>query len=130
MERSIKHSNDGGKTGVSRCAFLGGVSAAKLGSALCENTPIMQNAAAAEPSNATVIGPPPISERHAKPGKYCLQARRRDHRTSCPGSTCARLLSRPEADAGHASPAPTSNPGDVRITDPNSRVVDWEGNDD
>src|ERR1039458_5926889 len=57
MERSIKHSNDGGEVGVSRRSFLGGVSAAAVGSAICENTPIVQNAAAAEPSNAPFIGP-------------------------------------------------------------------------
>jgi len=57
MERSIKHSNDGGEAGVSRRLFLGGVSAAAVGSAICENAPIVQNAAAAEPSNAPVIGP-------------------------------------------------------------------------
>jgi len=57
MERSIKHSNDRGEAGVSRRSFLGGVSAAAVGSAICENTPIVQNAAAAEPSNAPVIGP-------------------------------------------------------------------------
>ena len=62
--------------------------------------------------------------------KYCVQARRRDNRASCSGSTCARLLSRPEADASRASSAPTSHPSDVRITDPNSRVADWEGDDD
>jgi len=42
------------------------------------------------------------------------------------GSTCARLLSRPETDASRASPAPTSYPGDIRITDPNSGVTLWE----
>jgi len=57
MERSIKHSNDGGEAGVSRRSFLGGVSAVAVGSAICENTPVAQNAAAAEPSNAPVIGP-------------------------------------------------------------------------
>ncbi len=44
MERPIKHSNDGGESGVSRRSFLGGVSAAAVGSAICENTPIVQNA--------------------------------------------------------------------------------------
>jgi 1-acyl-sn-glycerol-3-phosphate acyltransferase len=53
-----------------------------------------------------------------------------DYRTSRPGSTCARLLSRPEADASRASPAPTSHTGDIRITDPNSGAAVWEGNDD
>jgi hypothetical protein len=57
MERSGKHSNDGGEVGVSRRSFLGGVSAAAVGSTICENIPIVQNAAAAEPSNAAVIGP-------------------------------------------------------------------------
>ena len=57
MERSIKHSNDGGEAGVSRRSFLGGVSAAAVGSAICENTPIVQNAAAAEPFSAAVVGP-------------------------------------------------------------------------
>jgi carbon-monoxide dehydrogenase small subunit/xanthine dehydrogenase YagT iron-sulfur-binding subunit len=57
MERSIKHVNDGGEAGVSRRSFLGGVSAAAVGNAICENTPIVQNAAAAETSNAPVIGP-------------------------------------------------------------------------
>ena len=71
-----------------------------------------------------------LPEWHAKRGKYRLQARRRDYRTSCPGSTCARLLSRPEADASRASPAPTSHPGDIRVTDLNSRTAFWEGNDD
>ena len=45
-------------------------------------------------------------------------------------STCARLLSRPEADASRASPAPPSNPGDIRVTDPNSGVTLWEGDND
>ena len=53
-----------------------------------------------------------------------------DYRTSRSGSTCARLLSRPEADASRASPAPTSHPGDIRITDSNSGAAVWEGNDD
>jgi xanthine dehydrogenase YagT iron-sulfur-binding subunit len=57
MERSGKHSNDGGEVGVSRRSFLGGVSAAAVGSAIYENTPIVQNAAAAEPFSAPVIGP-------------------------------------------------------------------------
>ena len=57
MERSIKHSNDGGEEGVSRRSFLGGVSAAAVGSAMCENTPIVEYALAAEPSMAPVIGP-------------------------------------------------------------------------
>src|SRR5450759_2648909 len=35
-----------------------------------------------------------------------------------------------EADASRASPAPTSHPGDIRVTDPNSRVAVWEGDDD
>jgi 1-acyl-sn-glycerol-3-phosphate acyltransferase len=69
-------------------------------------------------------------ERHAKRGKYRLQARRRDYRTARPGSTCARILSGPEADASRASPAPTSHPGDIRVTDPNSGAAVWEGNDD
>jgi carbon-monoxide dehydrogenase small subunit/xanthine dehydrogenase YagT iron-sulfur-binding subunit len=43
--------------GVSRRSFLGGVSAAAVGSAIYENTPIVQNAAAAEPFSAPVIGP-------------------------------------------------------------------------
>jgi hypothetical protein len=73
---------------------------------------------------------PDLPERHAKRGKYRLQARRCDYRTSRPGSTCARLLSRPEADASRASPAPTSHTGDIRITDPNSGAAVWEGNDD
>ena len=73
---------------------------------------------------------PDLPERHAKRGKYRLQARRCDYRTSRPGSTCARLLSRPEADASRASPAPTSHPGDIRITDSNSGAAVWEGNDD
>jgi len=34
MERSIKHSNDGGEAGVSRRSFLGGVSAAAVGGAI------------------------------------------------------------------------------------------------
>jgi xanthine dehydrogenase YagT iron-sulfur-binding subunit len=57
MERSGKHSNDGGEVVVSRRSFLGGVSAAAVGSAIYENTPIVQNAAAAEPFSAPVIGP-------------------------------------------------------------------------
>ena len=57
MERSIKHLNDGGEAEVSRRSFLGGVSAAAVGSAIYENTPIVQNAAAAEPFSAPVIGP-------------------------------------------------------------------------
>jgi 1-acyl-sn-glycerol-3-phosphate acyltransferase len=54
----------------------------------------------------------------------------RDGRASRSGSTCARLLSRPEAGAGRASPAPPSNPGDIRVTDPNRGVTLWEGDDD
>ena len=69
-----------------------------------------------------------LQQRHAKRGKYRLQARRRDYRSSRPGSACARLLSRPEADASRASPAPTSHPGDIRVTDPNSGAAVWEGN--
>jgi 1-acyl-sn-glycerol-3-phosphate acyltransferase len=34
-----------------------------------------------------------------------------------------------EADASRASPAPTSHPGDIRVTDPNSGSAVWEGND-
>ena len=36
----------------------------------------------------------------------------------------------PKADASCASPAPTSNPGDIRVTDPDSGSTVWEGNDD
>jgi len=63
MERSIKHSNDGGDAGVSRRSFLGGVSAAAVGSAMHEHTLIVGYAAAAEPSNAPVIGPDPVPAR-------------------------------------------------------------------
>lgn len=63
MERSIKHSNDGGEVGVSRRSFLGGVSAAAVGSAMHEHTLIVGYAAAAEPSNAPVIGPDPVPAR-------------------------------------------------------------------
>ncbi len=44
-------------------------------------------------------------------------------------STCARLFSRPEADASRAFPAPASNPGDIWIADPNSGVTPWERDD-
>jgi len=37
-----------------------------------------------------------------------------------------RLLSRPKAGASHASPAPTSHPGDIRVTDPNSGSAFWK----
>lgn len=57
MERSIKHSNDWGEEGVSRRSFLGGASAAAVGSAMCENVPFVGYAAAAESSNAPIIGP-------------------------------------------------------------------------
>ena len=57
MERSIKHSNDWGEEGVSRRSFLGGASAAAVGSAMCENAPFVGYAAAAESSNAPIIGP-------------------------------------------------------------------------
>src|ERR1700693_3805183 len=73
---------------------------------------------------------PDLPERHAKRRKYCLQAWRRDGRASRSGSTCARLLSRPEADASGTSLAPTCHQGDIRVTDPNSGVTLWEGDDD
>lgn len=73
---------------------------------------------------------PDLPERHAKRPKYCFQAWCRDGRASRSGSACARLLSRPEADASRASPAPTPDPGDIRVTDPNSGVTLWERDDD
>lgn len=57
MERPIKHSNDWGEEGVSRRSFLGGASAAAVGSTMCENAPLVGYAAAAESSNAPIIGP-------------------------------------------------------------------------
>ncbi len=60
MERSIKHSNDWGEGGVSRRSFLGGVSAAAVGSAVCENAPFVGYAGAAEASSAPVVGPDPV----------------------------------------------------------------------
>lgn len=50
------HSNDGGETGVSRRSFLSGASAAAVGSAMYEATPIAGYAAAAEPSSAPFVG--------------------------------------------------------------------------
>ena len=71
-----------------------------------------------------------LPERHAKRRKYCLQAWCRDGRASARVPLLPAFFHGPEADARRASHAPTSNPGDIRVTDSDSGVTFWEGDDD